>query len=132
MRVKKVYIAADGTSFETEADCLEYEEEEGFGKYSSDIVGIENGGKEICLNGSLEDFLQRVQAYCIKNSKPVAFLEEEKKKKVYCFYPEFETAPGCYLWVEETNCFIPLDEKILKEQEYCKQLVEMKKRLENM
>lgn len=92
IRMKVVYFADDGTQFEDEYDCEEYERKCAYERAA--IVGLDEKGQEISYSD--EDFCIDVFTLNLTNEEDVNLFINRCRDEGYSFYAKGINGPGIY------------------------------------
>ena len=115
------YIADDGTEFEDEDECLDYERTENMRSIQGVKFFFENG-KEITDYSNLEDLLDRSYFIKITDKNDFAKFEELLYDELGCSYwadgwGSLKGEKGLFYYDEDRDCWVSWDEEYDKLRE---------------
>ena len=109
MKTIITYIAEDGTPFENERECYDYEQKMKFDKIKTMFTWLDSNFKPLAKDGNVGDAFNYIIVY---DEKAFEILNEWFK---YNGFYNFEiTETGIYYWDDDIEQFLHLDSEIEK------------------
>ncbi len=95
--MKVVYFAFNGEEFDTEEDCLDYEDEVRASAVKDDIVAADKFGAHLDLTH--RNFADRLYVFCAKTQEAADYLADRFEREDAV--TKGIDGPGTYIWGED-------------------------------
>lgn len=132
-KMKTLYIADDGTEFDNEAQCQNYEWGLQFQGKDEVISGLDREGKKIRFSNRNDDFCERVMVVKLDTEEAVdCFKDRSGNEGFSC---DGITKPGIYIWGEMVEdeyyeeMWYPIDKIIRRYETAIKKMESLKNKV---
>lgn len=115
MRKEIIYYADDGTKFDDEYECEEYEQKIKSNKFKDTALLFDEYGKRLYLTS--DGYESAVYIVC-KTSEAAEFIYEQMGHSLYTPWDSYRATPcaGCWKWDNDVDKWVSVEE-LLKEAE---------------
>lgn len=125
-----IYRAFDGKNFESEDECIMYENEKRSSVWKNEIIGFDSGMNQANLEDGFDSLFRRSFYIVVKTEATIRFLQENKEElgSFVCDFCEDCDKPGCYFYDDEDK-WKNMDDIINDYYKEIERLDRLKKRL---